>query len=108
MVDLIILIGMFGGALALGYLLISKVPALLHTPLMSMTNAISAITLLGVLVLFAISSTITEQILLGAAMVMAAFNVVGGFAITDRMLRMFRLHKGSAGPAKNESGRSQS
>ena len=41
-------------------------------------------------------------------MVMAAFNVVGGFAITDRMLRMFRVHKGSAGPAKNESGRSQS
>ncbi len=92
MVDLLILVVVFAGSLGVGYLLISKVPALLHTPLMSMTNAISAITLLGVLLLFAVSSSPVEQALGGLALVMAAFNVVGGFKITDKMLRMFRIH----------------
>lgn len=92
MIDLAILLGVLAGSLALGYLLISKVPALLHTPLMSMTNAISAITLLGVLLLFAVRSEPVDQVLGGLALVAAAFNVVGGFAITDRMLRLFRKH----------------
>lgn len=93
MVDLLVLVVVFAGALGVGYLLISKVPALLHTPLMSMTNAISAITLLGMLLIFAVSSTPADQVLGGLALIMAAFNVVGGFVITDRMLRMFRIHK---------------
>jgi NAD(P) transhydrogenase subunit alpha len=93
MVDVLVLVVVFAGSLAIGYLLISRVPALLHTPLMSMTNAISAITLLGVLLLFATRSSVLEQVFLAFALILAAFNVVGGFAITDRMLRMFRLHK---------------
>lgn len=92
MIDLAVLIGVFAGSLAIGYLLISRVPALLHTPLMSMTNAISAITLLGVLLLFAVASDPADQVLGGVALVAAAFNVIGGFAITDRMLRLFRKH----------------
>lgn len=90
--DLLILVVVFAGSLGVGYLLISRVPALLHTPLMSMTNAISAITLLGMLLVFALASSPTEQVLGGLALVMAAFNVVGGFKITDKMLRMFRIH----------------
>lgn len=93
MIDLVVLVVVFAGALGVGYLLISKVPALLHTPLMSMTNAISAITLLGMLLIFAVSSSPMEQVLGGLALLMASFNVIGGFVITDRMLRMFRIHK---------------
>lgn len=103
MVDLIVLVVVFAGSLGVGYLLISKVPALLHTPLMSMTNAISAITLLGMLLIFAVASTPVEQVLGGLALVMAAFNVVGGFAITDKMLRMFRIHTKPAAPQVPEA-----
>jgi NAD(P) transhydrogenase subunit alpha len=66
---------------------------------MSMTNAISAVTLLGVLILFSVSSTRTEQAIGAIAFVMAAFNLVGGFAITDRMLRLFK--KKEAGGKNN-------
>ncbi len=52
MTELIVLVGVFVGALLLGYLLITRVPQLLHTPLMSLTNAISAVTVLGALLLF--------------------------------------------------------
>lgn len=106
MTDLIVLVVVFAGSLALGYVLISRVPALLHTPLMSMTNAISAITLLGVLVLFTVPSNVPDQVLGAVALAMAAFNVVGGFAITDRMLRMFRIRQrpGQA-PARGEDGK---
>jgi NAD(P) transhydrogenase subunit alpha len=74
----------------IGYLLISRVPPLLHTPLMSMTNAISAVTILGALLVFADPTNITENILGAAAIVMATFNVVGGFVITERMLKLFK------------------
>jgi NAD(P) transhydrogenase subunit alpha len=90
MVELLLLIGVFAGALLIGYLLISRVPQLLHTPLMSMTNAISAVTLLGGLLLFA-GEPGTLEIALGAvALVAASFNLLGGLAITDRMLGFFR------------------
>ncbi len=90
MTDLIILLAVFAGALVVGYLLISRVPPLLHTPLMSMTNAISAVTILGALLLFSTPIGALEQALGGLAIVLAMFNVVGGFTITDRMLRLFR------------------
>lgn len=73
-----------------GYLLISRVPPLLHTPLMSMTNAISAVTLLGAVMLFSQPGRTPEKILGALAITTATFNAVGGFAITDRMLRLFR------------------
>jgi len=73
-----------------GYIVISRVPPLLHTPLMAATNAISGISLVGSLVA-AGSDHGTVMTILGSVAVMAAtINVVGGFLITDRMLRMFK------------------
>jgi H+-translocating NAD(P) transhydrogenase subunit alpha len=73
-----------------GYQVITRVPPLLHTPLMSATNAISGISLVGSLVL-AGANRDTESNWLGFIAVTAAtINVVGGFLITDRMLKMFR------------------
>tara|TARA_B100000427_G_scaffold296531_1_gene276299 strand:+ start:10 stop:306 length:297 start_codon:yes stop_codon:yes gene_type:complete len=74
----------------LGFELISKVPSTLHTPLMSGSNAISGITLLGAIVLVGISETQVSQWVAFAAVVMATINVVGGYLVTDRMLDMFK------------------
>jgi H+-translocating NAD(P) transhydrogenase subunit alpha len=90
MSDLLLAAGVFFASFAIGYLLISKVPPMLHTPLMSMTNAISAITILGALLLFSVTMDLSQKTVAAVAVVMAIFNVVGGFAITDRMLGMFR------------------
>lgn len=90
MSDLLLALGVFFGSFVIGYLLISRVPPQLHTPLMSMTNAISAITILGALLLFSVEMTPGQKAVGALAVIMAIFNVVGGFAITDRMLGMFR------------------
>ena len=91
--NLLLLAGVFFFSFVVGYFLISRIPTLLHTPLMSMTNAISAVTILGVMILFSLESTPGEQVIGAVAFVMASFNLVGGFAITDRMLNMFRKKK---------------
>lgn len=90
MAALIVLLLVFGGSLGVGYLLISRVPARLHTPLMSMTNAISAVTILGALLLYARAGDWPAWVVGVVAVGLAAFNVVGGFAVTDRMLRLLR------------------
>ncbi len=90
MTELIVLVAVFVGALLLGYLLISRVPQLLHTPLMSLTNAISAVTVLGALLLFGSRPSTAEAIIGTLAIILAIFNVIGGLAITGRMLRFFR------------------
>ena len=90
MAALIVLLLVFGGSLGVGYLLISRVPARLHTPLMSMTNAISAVTILGALLLYARAGDWPAWMVGVVAVGLAAFNVVGGFAVTDRMLRLLR------------------
>lgn len=75
----------------LGFELISKVPSILHTPLMSGSNAISGITLVGALVAAGSPGHSTLSIVLGtAAVAFAAINVVGGYLVTHRMLGMFR------------------
>ncbi|MGH7569225.1 MAG: NAD(P) transhydrogenase subunit alpha [Gemmatimonadales bacterium] len=74
----------------LGFQVISRVPPLLHTPLMSATNAISAISLVGSLVAAGADYNRVSTILGVVAVASAMSNVVGGFMITDRMLRMFR------------------
>src|SRR3954465_10467846 len=75
----------------LGYQVISRVPPLLHTPLMSATNAISAISIVGALVIAGSHPHDKITTLLGTiAVTSAMINVVGGFMITDRMLKMFR------------------
>jgi H+-translocating NAD(P) transhydrogenase subunit alpha len=96
MSELILMLAVFVGSFVVGYFLISRVPPLLHTPLMSMTNAISAITILGALLLFAVETTSLEKFLGAVAITTAVFNVLGGFVITDRMLKMFKK--------KNRSG----
>lgn len=74
----------------IGYHLISKVPSMLHTPLMSMTNAISGITVLAALLVFS-HETVGLFSLVGLlAVALAALNVVGGFTATERMLKMFK------------------
>src|SRR5271167_2609257 len=74
----------------LGYQVISRVPPLLHTPLMSATNAISAISLVGSLVAAGADYNRVSTLLGFIAVVCATTNAVGGFVITDRMLRMFK------------------
>ena len=87
-------------AIFLGFELISKVPATLHTPLMSGANAISGITIVGALILsnaeFKGGNPDTAALLAFAALVMATVNVVGGFMVTNRMLVMIagRRRKG--------------
>ncbi|HVG19675.1 MAG TPA: NAD(P) transhydrogenase subunit alpha [Blastocatellia bacterium] len=80
----------FALAAFLGYQVISRVPPLLHTPLMSATNAISAISVVGALVTAGGNYNTASTILGFVAVTSATINVVGGFLITDRMLRMFR------------------
>lgn len=75
---------------AVGYRIISQVPPLLHTPLMSGMNAISGVTVLGALTATAAALTTGSRILGTAAVILAMVNVVGGFVVTDRMLKMFR------------------
>lgn len=99
MTELLIMVSVFVLSFVVGYLLISRVPPLLHTPLMSMTNAISAVTILGALILFAVETTLVDKVLGALAIAMAAFNVVGGFTITDRMLRLFRKKSEGERPA---------
>ena len=82
----------FALAAFLGYQVISRVPPLLHTPLMSATNAISGISLIGSLVIAGSRSDHHQrlaEILGGLAVTSAMINVTGGFLITDRMLKMF-------------------
>ncbi|MBU0482833.1 MAG: NAD(P) transhydrogenase subunit alpha [Proteobacteria bacterium] len=98
MTNFLLMLGVFAFSFGVGYALISRVPPLLHTPLMSMTNAISAVTILGALILFAVESAPFEKILGAVALITAAFNVVGGFAITDRMLSLFKKENGHEKP----------
>ena len=77
-----------------GFLVITRVPPLLHTPLMSATNAISAISIVGALVAAGRAHNQVATILGFIAVICATINVVGGFIITDRMLRMFKRQEG--------------
>jgi NAD(P) transhydrogenase subunit alpha len=95
----------FALAAFLGYQVISRVPPLLHTPLMSATNAISGISLIGSLVLAGAGSSRVAHMLGCVAVTTATINVVGGFGITDRMLKMFgkRKDEGKKTPAAEAS-----
>jgi H+-translocating NAD(P) transhydrogenase subunit alpha len=88
---LIILIYVLVLASYLGFELISKVPPTLHTPLMSGSNAISGITIVGALIACnEMGYTSISKWLGMLALILATVNVVGGYAVTDRMLKMFR------------------
>lgn len=88
--DLLMLIYVFVLAIFVGFELITKVPPTLHTPLMSGSNAISGITIVGAL-LSAGAEQFTISTILGlVALIFATINVVGGYLVTDRMLKMFK------------------
>ena len=83
----------FSLAVIVGYQIIAKVPPLLHTPLMSATNAISGISLVASLVAAGGNYATFSTVLGFVAVTAATINVVGGFMITDRMLRMFKKRR---------------
>lgn len=90
MENLILMLTIFVLAIFVGFEIITKVPPMLHTPLMSGSNAISGITLVGALLSAGAQHTTLTAVLGLMAVVFATINVVGGFAVTDRMLRMFK------------------
>ncbi len=87
---LIIALTVFVLAIFIGYEVITKVPPTLHTPLMSGSNAISGIVIVGALLVAGQADGLTGQILGAIAVGLAMINVIGGFMVTDRMLKMFR------------------
>jgi H+-translocating NAD(P) transhydrogenase subunit alpha len=80
----------FALAIFLGIELISKVPTMLHTPLMSGTNAIHGIVLIGAMLILGTADSTVEQVFGFVAVVFGTINIVGGFLVTDRMLEMFK------------------
>ena len=91
--SLMISIYIFVLAIFVGFEVITKVPPLLHTPLMSGSNAISGITLVGSLISAGSGHTGLSTILATVAVIFATINVVGGFLVTDRMIEMFKQEK---------------
>jgi NAD(P) transhydrogenase subunit alpha len=88
--NLIMLIYVFVLAMFVGFELITKVPPTLHTPLMSGSNAISGITIVGAIISAGLEDFSLSTILGLVAIIFATINVVGGFLVTDRMLKMFK------------------
>jgi proton-translocating NAD(P)+ transhydrogenase subunit alpha len=86
-------------AVLVGVEVISKVPATLHTPLMSGANSIHGIVLVGAMFIAASADNPISQLLALVAVIFAAMNVVGGYVVTDRMLQMFRRKQPAKAPA---------
>jgi proton-translocating NAD(P)+ transhydrogenase subunit alpha len=84
-------------AVFVGFEVITKVPPTLHTPLMSGSNAISGITVIGAMVVAGEGYSVLATVLGVLAVAFAVTNIVGGFMVTDRMLQMFRKDKGGSG-----------
>lgn len=97
---LLMLIYVFVLAIFVGFELITKVPPTLHTPLMSGSNAISGITIVGALLSAGLGELTISTILGVVAIVFASINVVGGFLVTDRMLKMFKKPSRSGSDGK--------
>ena len=92
--DIGLLLFVFVLSVFLGLELINKVPSQLHTPLMSGSNAISGITIVGALIAAGRSQDVFGTVLGTLAIIFATVNVVGGYLVTDRMLAMFRKKDG--------------
>lgn len=88
--ELLVDVTIFVLAVLVGFEVISKVPATLHTPLMSAANSIHGIVVIGAMVIAAAVATPVGYAIAFIAMVLASANVVGGYVVTDRMLGMFR------------------
>jgi H+-translocating NAD(P) transhydrogenase subunit alpha len=104
--DLIVEITIFVLAAFVGFEVISKVPTTLHTPLMSQTNAIHGIVMLGGLIVIGLSDDLLEDVIGVIAIAFGTINIVGGFLVTNRMLGMFaRRPKPDAKPSASSASR---
>jgi NAD(P) transhydrogenase subunit alpha len=103
---LVLLFVIFVLATFVGVEVIKKVPPTLHTPLMSGSNAISGITVVGAMVIAGMGESTTGLVLGVVAVALAMVNVVGGFLVTDRMLAMFRGERKRPGPPPAQGTRS--
>jgi len=99
--QLVVELTVFALAVFLGFELISKVPAMLHTPLMSGTNAIHGIVLIGAMLIVGTADSTLEKAFGFVAVVFGTINIVGGFLVTDRMLEMFKQRQ----PDQDEADR---
>lgn len=86
-------------AIYVGYHVVWTVTPALHTPLMAVTNAISAIVIVGAMLAAALTESLLGQVMGTLAVTLAAVNVFGGFLVTQRMLKMFRTKEPKARPA---------
>src|SRR3712207_2850977 len=103
--DLLTEIAILVLAAFVGFEVISRVPNTLHTPLMSATNAVHGIVVLGGLLLIGPADGLLEDLLLVVAVTFGTINVVGGFLVTDRMLGMFKGPRPKAGDERSEAAR---
>jgi len=96
-------LAIFTLAILVGFEVISKVPATLHTPLMSGANSIHGIVLVGAMLIAAGATEPASQLLSLVAVAFATMNVVGGYVVTDRMLQMFRKKPVAPKPAGDDA-----
>ena len=102
--DLLNALAIFVLAILVGFEVISKVPATLHTPLMSGANSIHGIVLVGAILIAATADNPLSYLLAFVAVVFGAANVVGGYVVTDRMLQMFKKKPAAPKPAESVEG----
>jgi NAD(P) transhydrogenase subunit alpha len=101
--DIVTMIAILVLAAFVGFEVISKVPNTLHTPLMSGTNAIHGIVLLGGLLVISTADGVLDKVILTIAIAFGTINIIGGFLVTDRMLGMFKGRDRKKPPAAEES-----
>jgi NAD(P) transhydrogenase subunit alpha len=101
--ELLTSLAIFALAILVGFEVISKVPATLHTPLMSGANSIHGIVLVGAMLIAASATDLVSQLLSLIAVAFATMNVVGGYVVTDRMLQMFRKKPVAPKPATDDA-----
>jgi NAD(P) transhydrogenase subunit alpha len=102
--DLLTNLTIFMLAILAGFAVISKVPATLHTPLMSGANSIHGIVLVGAMIIALHAADPLSQLLSLVAVAFATMNVVGGYVVTDRMLQMFRKRPTAPRPTDGSEG----
>jgi len=102
--ELVAALTIFVLAVLVGFEVISKVPATLHTPLMSGANSIHGIVLVGSMLIAATASEPLSQLIAFVAVIFAAMNVVGGYVVTDRMLQMFKRRQPPSAPPAEKQG----
>ena len=103
--DIIVAITLFILALLIGVEVLGKVPATLHTPLMSGANSIHGIVIVGVVIVAAHATSLLAWVFIFLAAVLGTMNVVGGYVVTDRMLEMFKSDKSKKSADKNEEAK---